>query len=73
MLYVLEDQNVSVAEAWLTFVYFFILIALAFAADRWRSKQEEEEKRLNGDDKEEKMEIFEFSAMEVYRELVKEK
>ena len=33
---VLLDQVVSVTEAWITFALFFVLIALAFGADKLR-------------------------------------
>ena len=72
MLIVLLDQNVSVVEAWLTFAFFFVLIGAAFGADRYTQSQEENNKLISGE-KEEKLEVFEFSAMEIYRELVREK
>jgi solute carrier family 8 (sodium/calcium exchanger) len=36
MFYVLMDQNVSVVEAWLTFFFFFVLIVMAYAADKYK-------------------------------------
>lgn len=34
---VLRDQMVSSLEAWLTFFYFWILIGIAYAADKYNS------------------------------------
>lgn len=34
---VLQDQNVSIFEAWITFAMFFVLIGLAFGADKWKA------------------------------------
>ena len=74
MLIVLIDQNVSIVEAYVTFFMFFILIGTAYAADKWRRTKEEKEKLLNGgESKERPGDRFEFTPMEVYRELIKEK
>ena len=34
MLYCLEDQNILVWEAWITFLFTFVLVGAAFTADR---------------------------------------
>lgn len=34
---ILLDQSVSSIEAWLTFIFFFILIGLAFAMDKYKA------------------------------------
>jgi len=72
MFYVLLDQNVSVAEAWLTFIFAFLLIILAYGADRYKKNNSEDD----GEDlidSQGHVAVFEYTAMEVYRELVKEK
>lgn len=35
LYYVLQDQNVTPAEAWITLGFFFLLIIMAFAADKY--------------------------------------
>ena len=35
ILVVLTPDKVTVTEAWLTFIYFLILVVLAFAADKY--------------------------------------
>lgn len=42
--YCLIDQEVSLMEGILTFVFFFILVILAFAADRWTAIEAEKKK-----------------------------
>ena len=38
-LYVcLQDDEIDVVEAWLTFVFFFILVILAFLADKFNQR-----------------------------------
>ena len=39
LYYVLIDQVVEKWEAWVTFIFFFILVALAFAADRYKASK----------------------------------
>lgn len=65
----LLDQQVSVTEAWLTFAFFFILIILAFAADKYKASQAAKEDK----DKEPEIPIIEYSAMDIYRTLINEK
>jgi solute carrier family 8 (sodium/calcium exchanger) len=48
MFYCLLDQTVSVVEAWLTFFFFFCLIGMAFAADKYKANKEEAERLLSG-------------------------
>jgi len=40
MFYVLSDQEVTVVEAWVTFLLFFVLIILSYLADQYKSRQE---------------------------------
>lgn len=62
---VLQDSLVSPTEAWLTFAFFFVLIYLAYAADRYnRQKQQEIESNKP---------LIEYAAVEIYRELINEK
>ena len=40
-LYVcLQDDEISIGEAWWTLIFFFILCALAFMADKWNERKE---------------------------------
>ena len=73
MFIVLLDQNVSISEAWLTFAFFFILIISAYGADAYKSSKDKENGELIGGDSGDHVVMFEYSAMEIYRELVKEK
>jgi hypothetical protein len=64
---VVADNGVTPVEAWITFLMFFILIVMAFAADKYNASKGggevlDQEKMLN-----------EFTAMEIYRELIREK
>ena len=67
----LMDQQVTQAEAWLTLVFFFVLIGLAFAADKYKSIQDAKKEALNGVTHENKPQI-EYQAVEIYRELINE-
>lgn len=73
MFIVLLDQNVSIFEAWLTFAFFFILIISAYAADSYNSSKGGGDSDLLNADADGHVVMFEYSAMEIYRELVKEK
>ena len=44
MFICLADQRVTVAEAWITFLLFFVLIGLAFGADKYKSIQDAKNK-----------------------------
>jgi len=64
---VVEDNGVTPAEAWITFLFFFILVLAAFGADKYNAShgsgaEFDQEKMLN-----------EFTAVEIYRELIREK
>ena len=43
MWVVLFDQKVQIWEAWLTFGFTWILLAIAYAADRYKAANEPEE------------------------------
>mmetsp|Transcript_36487 Transcript_36487/g.56009 ORF Transcript_36487/g.56009 Transcript_36487/m.56009 type:complete len:190 (+) Transcript_36487:503-1072(+) len=65
----LRDQKVTVLEAFLTLAFFFVLILLAWRADVYKAAQD---KLLNPND-EEDLPVVEFQAIDIYRELIKEK
>ena len=49
MWIVLADQSVSPIEAWLTFIFFFILIGGAYGMDKYKSMQDAKLKAESGD------------------------
>jgi len=61
-------------EAWLTFIFFFIFIGAAFTADRIKANNDKKKREDAGeeDDKSGIMHV-DFNAIELYRELVREK
>lgn len=63
---VLMDQMVDLWEGVLTFVFFIILIALAYGADRITSKANA---KKEGDD-EKAPPVIEYSAYEIYKDLL---
>ena len=69
---VLLDQKVSVTEAVLTFVYFFILIILAYGADKVTANAAKKEAEKNNKGKEDAPTI-KYSANEITRTLIAEK
>jgi high-affinity Fe2+/Pb2+ permease len=73
MFICLIDQNIKIFEAWITFLFFFVFIGAAYAADRYKAKSEEKQKMLDGEDPKDALVHVDFSAIELYRELVKEK
>lgn len=66
---VLIDSEVQLWEAWLTLAFFFVLIIMAFGADKYKASKD---KLLEKDDEKNGIAI-DFSAMEIFRELVNEK
>jgi len=48
MWIVLIDQSVSPIEAWLTFVFFFVLIGFAFGMDRYKAMVVKKDKLVSG-------------------------
>lgn len=69
---VLRDSLVSPTEAWLTLFFFFLLIGMAFAADKYNRIKQEAEALAKGE-KEENKPMIEYAAVEIYRELISEK
>jgi len=70
MFLVLMDQKVEAWEAWLTLSFFFLLIGSAYAADRYKAHQVAQETTLLDD---ESTPFSEWSALEIYKELIEEK
>lgn len=66
---VLLDQYVQLWEAILTFLFFWILVALAYWADRVTAKKAE---AAEGADKKDEVPVIDYSAYEIYRELMVE-
>jgi len=73
MWIVLMDQSVSPIEAWLTFVFFFVLIGSAYGMDKYKAMKVAKEKLLSGDKEEEQKPLINHTAQEIYRELIDEK
>jgi len=69
MFIVLMDQKVEAWEAWLTLVFFFLLIGSAYAMDRYKAHQVAQDTTLL----EEETPFSEWSALEIYKELIEEK
>lgn len=65
---VLLDQEVEVWEGVLTFVFFFILIILAFGADRVTAKEAEKKKKASGE--KDDVPVIEYSAHQIYKDLL---
>jgi len=69
MFIVLMDQKVEAWEAWLTLLFFFLLIGSAYAMDRYKAHQVAQDTTLLEDDQP----FSEWSALEIYKELIEEK
>lgn len=65
---VLLDEMVEIWEGVLTLLFFFILITVAFGADRWTAKVNE-----NKDSGKEENVFIEYSAYEIYKDLLVER
>lgn len=68
MWIVLLDQEVEMWEGILTFVFFFILIIMAYGADRFTNY--ENEKNKSPDEVEDQPPVIEYSAYEIYKEML---
>jgi solute carrier family 8 (sodium/calcium exchanger) len=66
-----RDNEVTVKEAWITFAFFFVLIGLSYAADRYKAKKDEAESELV--DADGMAHYVEYKPVEIYRELMNEK
>ena len=64
---VLLDMQVSVAEAWITFLLFPLLVGLAFWADQCNQKKDDDEDKTEG------LPVIDFHYVELQRELIQEK
>ena len=65
---VLLDQEVEIWEGVLTFVFFFILIILAYGADRVTEKANAEKE--GAADSKDEVPVIEYSAYEIYKDLL---
>ena len=72
LYWVLKDQRVDSTEAWLTFIFFFVLVGLAWGLDRFKERQMQKQRKGKEDDGNRKIEI-EYSAVEIFRELIDDK
>jgi Ca2+/Na+ antiporter len=70
LYWVLKDQKVDSVEAWLTFVFFFVLVGLAWGFDRFKERQMQ---KLKKGSEETNTPTIEYSAVEIYRELIDDK
>ena len=70
LYWVLRDQKVDSTEAWLTFVFFFVLVGLAWACDRFKERQMQKQRKGEA---ETGQPVIEYSAVEIYRELIDDK
>ena len=68
MFIVLRDQVVETWEAWVTFILFFVLIGLAFGADKYKAIKDAKNKEDDVD-----APVIEYNAYEIYKELINEK
>lgn len=66
--FVLRDQYVAAWEGVLTFLYFFVLIGFAYAADKYTAKQNEKEEGAAGPKA--NVAVIEYSAYEIYKDLI---
>jgi len=74
MFYCLYDQYIQWHEAWITFLLFFVFIGLAYAADRAKAASDKKKAIEDGEDPSKSGVVHvDFSAIELYRELVKDK
>jgi hypothetical protein len=64
---VVGDNSVELWEGIVTMVFFFLLIVMAFGADKYNSNKN------GGDVGEQEKLLNEFTPMEIYRELIREK
>lgn len=65
----LRDQQVELWEGVVTFVLFFVLLGLAFGADKYKEIQDAKNKV----EEEDSGPVIEYNAFEIYKELINEK
>lgn len=70
---VLQDQNVSPAEAWITFLQFFLLLILSWGADRYKSRNDAKQTNVSDLTIEEGENFIEYTAVQIFHELIEEK
>lgn len=66
------------AEAWITFSFFFVFIIAAFAADRWKAHNDKKNSLIEGEEipvggDHSGLSQNDWTAIEMYRDLVKDK
>jgi|TARA_B110001450_G_C17613777_1_gene478385 high-affinity Fe2+/Pb2+ permease len=71
LYWVLKDQMVDSTEAWLTFVFFFVLVGLAWGLDRYKERSMKNDNKNK--DEEDKPMVIHASALEIYRVLIDER
>ena len=69
MWLVLRDQMVEMWEAILTFLFTFLLLGIAYTADRCNPANSEDDE----DEKEGETPFISYTGTEIYKELIKEK
>jgi Ca2+/Na+ antiporter len=65
---VLQDQMVTPVEAWITFIFMFVLLGLAYGADLYKSSTD---KKVS--ETEENTICINYSAVDIFKELIAEK
>ena len=70
-----SDQEINPTEAWLTFVFFFLLIGLSYGADKYKARKDAEAAELVGPGAEGAAAggYVQYHAIEIYQELMNEK
>jgi Ca2+/Na+ antiporter len=66
-----KDSTVTPVEAWLTLMFFFVLVGLSFGADKYKASQDAKSGVTN--EAEVAHTYVEFKPLEIYRELAAEK
>lgn len=64
----LMDQNVTITEAVITFVAFWVLLIVCYSADRMKARSEAK-KENSGEEKEQ---LFQYNAVDFYKTLLAE-
>jgi solute carrier family 8 (sodium/calcium exchanger) len=73
LYWVLKDQMVDSTEAWLTFVFFFVLVGLAWGFDRYKENSMKKLKKEGVEEDDKGPVVIKHSALEIYRVLIDER
>jgi len=73
LYWVLKDQTVNSREAWLTFVFFFVLVGLAWGFDRYKENSMKKLRKEGSDAGDKGPMVIQHSALEIYRVLIDER